>query len=129
MAFAAVGLSADTGASFLLPRLIGQGRASRMMLLGERVDADEALRIGMVDEVVDDEELADRAASLAAALAAGPTRAYGWIKASLHHAAANDLTSTVAFEDRAQADCFASPDHLEAIRAFVEKRPPKFGGR
>ena len=57
MAFAGVALSADTGASFVLPRLIGHGRASRMMLLGEKVDAAEALRIGMVDDVVDDAEL------------------------------------------------------------------------
>ena len=128
MAFAGVALSADTGASFLLPRLIGHGRASRMMLLGEKVDADEALRIGMVDEVVDDDDLAARSAHLAARLAAGPTRAYGWIKASLQHGASADLESTLDFEDRAQIDCFASPDHREAIAAFVEKRPPRFTG-
>ena len=126
MAFAGVALSADTGASFLLPRLIGHGRASWMMLLGEKVDAAEALRIGMVDEVVSDGELAGRAAALAAGLAAGPTRAYGWIKASLHHAAGSSLESALAFEDRAQAACFADADHREAIRAFVEKRAPVF---
>ncbi len=129
LAFAGVGLSADTGASFTLPRLVGQGRASRMMLLGEKVDADEALRIGMVDEVLPDEQLADRAAALAARLAQGPTRAYRWIKASLHHAAGSDLASTLAFEDRAQVDCFASPDHHEAIQAFVDKRPARFTGQ
>jgi 2-(1,2-epoxy-1,2-dihydrophenyl)acetyl-CoA isomerase len=128
MAFAGVGLSADSGASFLLPRLIGQGRASKMMLLGEKVDAEEALRIGMVDDVVADEDLAAAVSSTAARLAAGPTRAYGWIKASLHHGASTDLTSTLAFEDRAQIDCFASADHREAIRAFVEKRPAEFTG-
>ena len=96
-----------------------------MMLLGEKVDADEALRIGMVDEVVADDELAAAVGALAARLAAGPTRAYGWIKASLQHGASADLASTLAFEDRAQVECFASPDHHEAIRAFVEKRPPQ----
>jgi len=129
LAFAGVGLSADTGASFTLPRLVGHGRASRMMLLGEKVDADEALRIGMVDELLPDEQLADRAAALAAGLAQGPTRAYRWIKASLHHAAGADLASTLAFEDRAQVDCFASPDHHEAIQAFVDKRPARFTGQ
>ncbi len=128
MAFAGVGLSADSGSSFLLPRLIGQGRASRMMLLGEKVDADEALRIGMVDMVVDDDELAATVRGTAARLAAGPTKAYGWIKASLHHGASADLASTLAFEDRAQSDCFASADHREAIQAFVEKRPAQFTG-
>ena len=129
MAFAGVALSADTGASFVLPRLIGHGRASRMMLLGERVDAAEALRIGMVDEVVPDGALGDTVATMAATLAAGPTRAYSWIKASLQHGAQSDLASTLAFEDRAQRECFASPDHHEAITAFVEKRPPRFNGR
>ena len=129
LAFAGVALSADTGASYTLPRLVGYGRASKMMLLGEKVDADEALRIGMVDEVLADEELAGRAAALAARMAKGPTRAYRWIKASLQHAAGSDLASTLAFEDRAQIDCFASPDHHEAIKAFVDKRPARFTGR
>jgi len=128
MAFAGVALSADTGASFVLPRLIGHGRASRMMLLGEKVDAAEALRIGMVDDVVDDDELGATVGALAERLAAGPTRAYGWIKASLQHGASHDLESTLQFEDRAQVECFDSPDHHEAIQAFVEKRPPRFLG-
>jgi len=128
MAFAGVGLSADSGASFLLPRLVGYGRASKMMLLGEKVDSDEALRIGMVDEVVDDADLAGTVVALADRLAAGPTKAYGWIKASLQHGAQADLESTLEFEDRAQTECFASPDHLEAIQAFVQKRPPNFTG-
>ena len=129
MAFAGVALSADSGASFLLPRLIGQGRASRMMLLGEKTDPIEALRIGMVDDVVDDDQLADRVKSVAGSLAVGPTRAYGWIKASLHYGASADLGSTLEFENRAQAECFDSPDHHEAISAFVEKRRPRFTGR
>ncbi len=128
MAFAGVGLSADTGASFLLPRLVGHGRAARMMLLGEKVGAAEALRIGMIDQVVDDAELTGTVGALAARLAAGPTTAYGWIKASLHHGACADLESTLQFEDRAQAACFASDDHREAVTAFVEKRPPRFVG-
>ena len=128
MAFAGVALSADTGASSLLPRLIGQGRASRMMLLGEKVDAAEALRIGLVDEVVADGELTATVNNLAGRLAIGPTRAYGFIKASLHFGAAHDLAATLEFEDRAQVECFASPDHHEAIQAFVEKRSPRFTG-
>ena len=80
----------------------------------------------LLDEVVADVELTGSAATLAAKLANGPTRAYGWIKASLHHGASHDLRSTLEFEDRAQGECFASPDHHEAIQAFVEKRPPRF---
>ena len=129
MAFAGVGLSADTGASYLLSRYVGYGRASAMMLLGEKVDATEALRIGLIDQLVDDAALAGTVQALAERLAAGPTQAYGWIKASLQHGATADLGSTLEFEDRAQAACFASDDHREAVAAFVQKRPPRFTGR
>lgn len=128
MAFAGVALSADTGASYLLPRYVGYGRASAMMLLGEKVDAAEALRIGLADRVVDDADLAGAVEALADRLAAGPTRAYGWIKASLQHAVAADLESSLDFEDRAQTDCFGSADHHEAVAAFVAKRRPRFTG-
>src|SRR5699024_1417477 len=80
MAFAGVGLGPDSGASWTLQRLIGYGRAAELMLLGRKVDTTEALRIGLVSEVTDDEELAGRAHELAASLAAGPTRAYAHIK-------------------------------------------------
>ncbi|QNK80130.1 enoyl-CoA hydratase/isomerase family protein [Nakamurella sp. PAMC28650] len=129
MAFAGVGLSADSGASYTLPRLIGTGRAARMMLLGERVDAAEALRIGMVDEVVPPEDLMPRVAALAGALATGPTKAYAWIKASMEYAATSDLPAALEFEGKAQAELFFSADHHEAISAFAEKRVPRFLGR
>jgi 2-(1,2-epoxy-1,2-dihydrophenyl)acetyl-CoA isomerase len=128
MAFAGVALSADSGSSYTLPRLVGHGRATRMMLLGEKVPAAEALRIGMVDEVVEDGDFGARTAELATALADGPTTAYGWIKQSLAHAGTTDLAGALAFEDRAQAACFASPDHAEAVAAFAEKRRPRFAG-
>ena len=129
MAFAGVGLSADSGASFTLQRLVGSGRASKMMLLGERVGAEEALAIGMVDEVVPGEALADRAAQVARRLAVGPTRAYAAIKASLQAAATSDLAAALEFEERTQAELFAGADHHEAIAAFAEKRAPQFRGR
>jgi len=129
MAFAGVALSADSGASYSLPRLIGAGRASRMMLLGERVDASEALRIGMVDEVVPLEDLMRRVGELANTLAAGPTKAYAWIKASLLHAQSGDLASALEFENGAQVDLFSGRDHREALTAFTERRPPRFSGR
>lgn len=126
MAFAQVALSADSGASYTLPRLIGRGRALQLMLTGRRVPADEALRIGMVDEVVDDEAFADRAFSTASALADGPTSALGWIKASVRFGETHTLDETLDFENTAQAACFTSEDHREALDAFVGKRPPKF---
>lgn len=128
MAFAGVALSADSGASYTLPRLVGAGRAARMMLLGQSVDATEALRIGMVDELAADEAFPALVTEWADRLAAGPTTAFGWIKASLRHAVTAPLASVLEFEAGAQAACFASPDHREAITAFVEKRLPHFGG-
>jgi 2-(1,2-epoxy-1,2-dihydrophenyl)acetyl-CoA isomerase len=126
MAFARVALSADSGASFTLPRLIGRGRALQLMVTGRKVAADEALRIGMVDEVVDDAAFADRVAAMAANLAAGPTGALGWIKASVRFGETHTLDEALDFENTAQAACFASSDHREALDAFVAKRPPNF---
>jgi 2-(1,2-epoxy-1,2-dihydrophenyl)acetyl-CoA isomerase len=127
MAFGQVALSADSGASYTLPRFVGAGRAARMMLLGERVPADEALRIGLVEEVVPDDAFAYRVTEVARRLADGPTGAFGWIKASLAYGATHDLADSLDFENGAQVACFASLDHREALDAFVSKRPPRFG--
>lgn len=126
MAFARAGLSADSGASYTLPRLIGRGRALSMMLTGRRVAAAEAHEIGLVDEVVPPESLDERAAAIAHELAAGPAGALGWIKASVRFAESHSLAETLTFENRAQVACFASADHREALDAFVAKRRPVF---
>lgn len=126
MAFAQVALSADSGASFTLPRLIGRGRALQLMLTGRKVRADEALGIGMVDEVVDDAAFGQRVAAVAAGLADGPAGALGWIKASVRYGETHTMAETLEFENSAQATCFASADHREALDAFVAKRRPKF---
>ncbi|SFQ19243.1 2-(1,2-epoxy-1,2-dihydrophenyl)acetyl-CoA isomerase [Amycolatopsis arida] len=129
MAFAGVGLGPDSGASWTLPRLIGYGRAQELMLLGRKVDAEEALRIGLVGEVVPDEELADRAHRVAAQLAAGPAAAYAKIKDVLATAAHGTLDEALAAEDAAQTALGATADHTEAVEAFVAKRKPDFTGR
>lgn len=128
MAFAQVALSADSGASFTLPRLVGRGRALHMMLTGEKVGASEALRIGLVDDVApeDGDAFAEYAAARAMRLAAGPAAALSWIKASVTYAATHTLAESLAFENEAQRSCFASQDHREALAAFVEKRTPQF---
>src|SRR6478609_5495359 len=122
--FAGVALSADTGLSFHLPRLVGTGRAMRMLLLDEPVTAEAAMAIGLVDQVVDDADFPDAVRELAGKLAAGPTAAYGWIARSVRFAATGSLDAALDFEDRAQGACFAGADHLEAIEAFVGKRAP-----
>lgn len=129
MAFAGVGLGPDSGASWTLQRLIGHGRATELMLLGRKVTSEEALRIGLVSEVVADEELATRAHELAASLAAGPTVAYSRIKQVLRIAAEGTLEQALSAEDDAQTALGATADHTEAVQAFVAKRQPDFTGQ
>lgn len=128
MAFAGVGLGPDTGASWTLQRLVGYGRAAELMLLGRKVEVDEALRIGLVSEVVDSDALAERAHQLAATLASGPTTAYAKIKDILTNAAESTLPEALAAEHAAQTALGATADHQEAVQAFVDKRTPQFTG-
>ncbi|MEU5691517.1 enoyl-CoA hydratase-related protein [Actinosynnema sp. NPDC020468] len=127
MAFANVGLTADTGASWTLPRLIGHGRAMEMMLLAQPVDAAEALRIGMVGQVVPDGEALSTAQALARKLASGPTVAFAKIKEALAFSGALDAALEV--EARTQAEAGATEDHRAAVAAFVAKEKPVFTGR
>ncbi len=129
MAFANVGLGPDSGASWTLQRLIGLGRAAELMLLARTVDPAEALTLGLVSEVVPDEELAARAQKLAAKLAAGPTVAYAKIKNVLSVAAESSLKDALAAEDAAQSALGGTADHTEAVEAFVGKRKPNFQGK
>ncbi|HKS45520.1 MAG TPA: enoyl-CoA hydratase-related protein [Amycolatopsis sp.] len=129
MAFAGVGLGPDSGASWTLQRLIGHGRATELMLLGRAVDAAEALRYGLVSEVVRDDELAERTRTVAAQLAAGPTVAYAKIKEVLGTAAASSLEEALAAEDVVQTALASTADHREAVEAFVAKRKPEFRGK
>ena len=129
LAFAGVGLSVDTAASWTLPRLVGYGRAMEMMLLGEPVAAPDALPIGMVNRVVADGTALAEATELARRLATGPTAAYARIKEALQAGAAGDLDHALATEARTQAELGATADHLEAVQAFVTKRKPSFTGR
>jgi 2-(1,2-epoxy-1,2-dihydrophenyl)acetyl-CoA isomerase len=128
MAFANVGLSADSGGSWTLPRLIGYGRAMEMMLLAKPVDARRALEVGMVTEVVADEDVLRTAQELAGRMAAGPTTAYARIKAAMLVAAGADLEAALAEESRGQAAAGATDDHREAVDAFVAKRKATFAG-
>jgi 2-(1,2-epoxy-1,2-dihydrophenyl)acetyl-CoA isomerase len=129
MAFANIGLTADSGASWTLPRLIGYGRAMEMMLLGATVTAEHALSIGMVTQVVADDAVLSTAQELATRMAAGPTTAYAKIKEALLAGAAGALSDALAVEARTQAEAGATSDHTEGVAAFVEKRTPAFTGR
>lgn len=129
MAFAKIGLTVDSGASWTLPRLVGYGRAMEMMLLTEPVDAERALAIGMVTRVVPDGEALSVAQQLAAMLATGPTTAYAKIKEAMAAAATADLPEALAVEAGTQAEAAATADHREGVAAFLAKRDPQFLGR
>ena len=129
MAFARVGLAADTGASWTLQRLVGAGRAAELLLLAEPLAAHRALELGLVSQVVDDADLPAAASALAARLAMGPTAAYAGIKAELDYAAGHDLAAALEREAEVQATLGRTADHLAATAAFAQKQGPTFQGR
>jgi 2-(1,2-epoxy-1,2-dihydrophenyl)acetyl-CoA isomerase len=129
LAFAGVALSADSGASWTLPRLVGQARALELLLLPETIPAARAYELGLFTELVPAEKLAERAREVARKLAAGPTVAYASIKESVAYGATHSLAETLEVEDAMQQRCAAAPDHREAVEAFLAKRPPVFTGR
>ena len=120
---------ADMGSAYLLPRVVGLGRATELLLLGERVDAEEAMRIGLGSRVVPDGDLADAATDLAQRLAAGPALAYGATKVLISRELDMDLASSIEMEAFTQALLMSSEDHAEFHRSFVAKRPPEWKGR
>jgi 2-(1,2-epoxy-1,2-dihydrophenyl)acetyl-CoA isomerase len=129
MAFARVGLAADTGVSWTLPRLAGAGRAAELLMLAEPIRAPRALELGLVNRVVADADLPSAAGALAARLAAGPTAAYAGIKEQLNYAAAHGLAEALAREAEVQAALGRTADHRAATVAFTRKDVPSFLGR
>jgi len=111
-----------------LPRLVGRSRAAELLMTGRIVDAAEALAIGMVDRVVPAAELADETAKLAQSIAAAPPIAVAGIKRALAAAEHNDLRAQLDLEAEHQMRAFASRDAAEGLRAFFEKRAPRFEG-
>ena len=128
-AFAGVALAGDYGGTWFMTRLIGSGRARELYFLNERVPAERALELGLVNWVVPRDELRPATDDLAARLASGPTKTLGMMKTSLVHAEHSDLESLLALEARHQILSGATEDHREAAKAFVEKRKPNFVGR
>jgi enoyl-CoA hydratase/carnithine racemase len=128
--FTKVGLAgADMGAAYLLPRMVGLGRATEILLLGEPITPGVAERIGLATSVVPDSELAETARALARRLAAGPSFAYAATKKLVSRELDMDLASAVELEAWAQALLMRSHDHGEFYRSFVEKRAPLWEGR
>jgi 2-(1,2-epoxy-1,2-dihydrophenyl)acetyl-CoA isomerase len=129
LAFAQIGLSADSGASWTLPRLVGTAKAIELLFNPQKIGVREASSLGLVNEIVPADRLAEHVAALAERLAAGPTVSYAALKASVHFGASHTLADTLEFEDAMQARCGATADHREAVDAFLAKRAPNFRGK
>jgi len=129
VAFIRIGLMPDAGVTFLLPRVVGLGRAMEMSMLGDAVDAEEAYRIGLVNKVVPDDSLSEEARNLAEHLAAMPTGALGRIKHSLYASFETDLETALEREAEGLTFCRYTRDHREGVTAFFEKRKAQFTGR
>lgn len=129
LAYARIGASSDGSSSWHLPRLVGLRRALEIALLSEDIDAAEALRIGLVNRVVPDADLARETQALAERLAAGPTKAYGRLKRLMRRSFDSDLPSQLDAEAEAFRDSTQTHDFVEGVEAFFSKRAAKFEGR
>jgi enoyl-CoA hydratase/carnithine racemase len=128
--FTKVGLSGgDMGAAYLLPRVVGLGRATELLMLGDTIDSATADRYGLVSRLVPDEELDDAVATLARTLADGPTLAYAQTKSLLTRELEMSMTAAIELDAMTQALLMTSRDHAEFHAAFTERRPPRWEGR
>ncbi|MEU5092243.1 enoyl-CoA hydratase-related protein [Streptomyces sp. NPDC021356] len=127
--FAGVALTADSGISWTLPRVVGAGRATDLLLFPRTVTAQEALELGIADRVVPAGELRAEAEKAARKLAAGPTLAYAALKESVAYGLTHSLAQTLEKEDELQTRAGSSEDHHIAVQAFVNKEKPEYLGR
>jgi 2-(1,2-epoxy-1,2-dihydrophenyl)acetyl-CoA isomerase len=127
-AFSKIGLIPDSGGTYFLPRLIGWQKASAIAMLGDKIGATEAERIGMVYKVYDNEEFVGASRALTAVLAQFPTRALAFTKHALNYSAGNSLEAQLDLEDELQQKAAQTRDHGEGVKAFLEKRPAQFKG-
>jgi len=128
-AYARIGLSGDYGIAWLLTRVVGPARARELMLTAQRVGADQAERIGLINRVVADDVLAAEGFALARQLAHGPQVAFAYMKDNLDEALAIDHATAIDREADRLLKTRSTQDHREAVRAFAEKREPAFSGR
>jgi 2-(1,2-epoxy-1,2-dihydrophenyl)acetyl-CoA isomerase len=128
LAFGRIGLIPDSGATWFLPRLVGPAKAAELALVGEPLDAAEALRLGLVSNVVPGDRLLDEARAMASRLAEGAPLALALTKEALQRSSTIDLDEALEGEAKLQGIAGASADHVVGLAAFKEKRPPRFSG-
>lgn len=128
-AFVRIGLVPDSGSSWFLPRLIGFGRAMELVWSGRDVEAEEAVQIGLANRMVPHDQLPSEALAWAQQLAQGPTQAMGLIKRLMARAVDVNLAEALEYEAQMQEIAGKTADFQEGIRAFMEKRPPRYQGK
>ncbi len=127
-AFSKIGLIPDSGGTFFLPRIIGMQKATALMMLGDKISAKEAEAMGMIYQVVADEEFPKVSFDIAKTLAQMPTKGIGYTKKLLNQSYSNNLTQQLAEEDKYQTVAGKTYDYTEGVNAFLEKRKPEFRG-
>ncbi len=128
-AFAKVGFSGDYGGTYFMTQLLGSAKARQLYYLSERINAEEALALGLTNWVVEPEALMEKTLEIASTFANGPTVAYRYIKENLNRAMAGDVDECLDLEATHHVHAAMTEDHREAAKAFVEKREPIFKGR
>jgi 2-(1,2-epoxy-1,2-dihydrophenyl)acetyl-CoA isomerase len=128
-AFARIGFAGDYGGTYFMTQLIGSAKARELYFLSERVNASEALSLGLTNWVVEPEELLNKTHEIASRLATGPTVAYRYMKENLNRAMAGEMDDCLDLEATHHVHTAFTEDHREAAKAFVEKREPTFKGR
>ena len=129
LAFVGIGLVPDGGASLFVPSRVGFARAAEMAMLGERVSAAKAVDWGLINSAWPDAEFAAKAEALLTRLAAGPTRSYAGSKQELNHWMYDRMAAHLELEATIQGELATSADFIEGVSAFLQKRPPEFGGK
>lgn len=125
-AFVNIGLVPDTGASFFLTKFLGAAKATELMMLGNTIDSEEAYRLGLLNKLVDDSELAETVKSFATELSKKPSGSLARVKNLVNRAIITDLSDQLALEAMYQAEVVKLPDFREGITAFMQKRKPEF---
>ena len=128
-AFSKIGLIPDSGGTYLLPRMIGRQKATALIMLGEKVSAEDAEKMGMIYKVCPNDTFADEALNIAKKLAQMPTIGLGLTKRALNYSFTNDLSTQLAIEEQLQSAAAQTADYQEGVHAFLEKRKARFIGK